>query len=260
MGKALDRSGLVDAIEFSIHYIDQEPENLRVTAQALKDVTGLPVLAKLSPAIGDIASAVRILDPIVDGYVAINSLGPALDFNIETLEPLLGSEDGRGWLSGRAILTVGLHFVASIATLTEKPVIGVGGIRTVEDIVKYILSGASAVQICSAAILQGEKIYRRLTEGLERWMDKHGYRDIEHMRGAFHRRPERKMYYLGQGPQLYPVFTASSCTYCDLCARACMYKAIRFEDKSFILEKGRCVSCGLCTTVCAPGALKMIER
>jgi len=260
LGKALDHTGLVDAIEFSIHYIDKDPENLRLTAEALRRSTSMPVLAKLSPAINDLEAAVNILDPLVDGYVAINSLGPALDFDIETLEPYLGSEDGRGWLSGRAILPVGLHFVAGIAGLTKKPVIGVGGIRSVEDVIKYIMAGASAVQICSAAILQGGKIYRRLTDGLQHWMDKHGYRDIEHLRGAFHRRPERKMYLLGEGPQLYPVLNEASCTYCDLCVRACMYQAIWFAEKEFNLDKGKCVSCGLCTSVCAQGALRMIER
>ncbi len=260
LGDALDRSGLIDAIEFSIHYIDKDPENLTVTARSLRDVTGLPILAKLSPAVNDIEAAVRMLEPFVDGYVAINSLGPALDFDIETLEPYLGSADGRGWLSGRAILPVGLHFVATIANLTAKPVIGVGGIRAVEDVVKYIMAGASAVQVCSAAILQGEKVYLRLTDGLQRWMDGHNYRSIEHLRGAFHRRPERKTYIFREGPQLYPVLRESACTFCDLCARACMYQAIRFEERSFFLDKGRCVSCGLCSTVCAQGALQMIER
>jgi len=260
LGRMLDRSGLVAAIEFSIHYIDKDPENLRITAEALRKSTTLPVLAKLSPAVNDIGSAVRILDPLVDGYVAINSLGPALDFNIETLEPYLGSEDGLGWLSGRAILPVGLHFVAAIAGITDKPVIGAGGIKTVEDVVKYLMAGASAVQICSAAILQGEKIYRRLTDGLQQWMDEHGYRDIKHLRGVFHTRPARKMYYLGEGPQLYPVLMEAACTFCDLCVRACMYQAIWFDNNEFKLDKDKCVSCGLCTTVCFQGALSMIER
>jgi len=53
---------------------------------------------------------------------------------VETRRPLLGSPDGRGWLSGRAILPVGLYYVETIASLTSKPVIGVGGIRSITDV------------------------------------------------------------------------------------------------------------------------------
>jgi dihydroorotate dehydrogenase len=126
LGAALEQSGLADVVEFSIHYIDKDIFNLQRTAAAIKDQVSVPVLAKLSPSIGDMEAVVRALDATVDGYVAINSVGPALDFDIETRLPVLGSEDGRGWLSGRAILPIGLHFVAALYSLTAKPVIGVG--------------------------------------------------------------------------------------------------------------------------------------
>ena len=185
LGAAIEGSNSVDAIEFSIHYVGKDVDNLVKTATALKSVTDLPVLAKLSPAVSDISEVVNALDAVVDGFVAINSLGPALDFNIETLQPVLGSEDGRGWLSGRAILPVGLHFVATIASLTHKPVIGVGGIRAAEDVIKYIMAGASAVQVCSTAILQGEKVYAALTKKLAAWMDSHGYETVDRAARGF---------------------------------------------------------------------------
>jgi dihydroorotate dehydrogenase len=87
LGKELDRAGVADAVEFSIHYVGKDPENLRRLASALKDNLGVPVLAKLSPAVTDLEAVVRILEKIVDGFVAINSLGPALDFDIETRQP-----------------------------------------------------------------------------------------------------------------------------------------------------------------------------
>jgi dihydroorotate dehydrogenase (NAD+) catalytic subunit len=225
----------------------------------VRENTSKPVLAKLSPAITDLNEAIEVLNPLVDGYVAINSLGPALDFNIETMEPVLGSEDARGWLSGRAILPIGLHFVASISSLTDKPVIGVGGIRTVTDVIKYLMAGASAVQISSAAILQGEKIYGKLVRELDQWMTAHAYHHVAELTGAFTKKKRGKLYYLGEGPQLYPQISDESCKYCDLCVKACMYHAIRFADEKFFLDRESCVSCGLCTTVCIYNALRMAE-
>ena len=83
LGKELNGSGLIEAVEFSIHYIDKDASNLRKTAVALKNNIDVPVFAKFSPGVSDLPLAVSMLDDVVDGYVAINSVGPALDFNAE---------------------------------------------------------------------------------------------------------------------------------------------------------------------------------
>ncbi len=259
LGRALEKSGLTDAIEFSIHYVEKDIDNLRRTAAALKEQVRIPVFAKLSPSLGDLSTLLKALDEIVDGYIAINSVGPALDFNIETLQPYLGSEDGRGWLSGRAILPIGLHFVASIYLLTQKPVIGVGGISSAPDVLKYLMAGASAVQICSLAILKGQQIYGELAQQLSEWMDEHNYENIESLRGIFHSQKDRRRYFLNEGTQLYPVIQMENCNFCDRCVRSCIYQAIQFENKVFVLDKSKCVSCGLCDSLCPKKALKMVE-
>jgi len=260
LGKELGKSGLVDAIEFSIHYVGKDIDNLQRTASALKDQVNVPVFAKLSPSIGNLKAVLHALDDIIDGYVAINSVGPALDFNIETLQPYLGSEDGRAWLSGRSILPIGLHFVASIYSLSQKPVIGVGGINSVQDVVKYLIAGASAVQICSLAILKGQQVYANLARQLSEWMDEHGYEDIESLKGAFYHQQARKIYFLNEGTQLYPSIQIEKCNFCDRCVRSCIHHAIRFENQVFMLDKSRCVSCGLCVSLCPKSALTMTEH
>ena len=264
LGREVDRTGLAAAVEFSIHYSGKDPLTLAAQARALKHATSLPVLAKLSPAVPDLAAAVKILEPIVDGFVAINSLGPALDFDVETRRPLVGSRDGRGWLSGRAILPVGLHYVEAIAGMTAKPVIGAGGVRSITDVVKYLMAGAAAVQVCTLAILQGQEVYGKLAEGLSVWLDEHGFRSVEDIRGLY-RRERQASGAAGEvhlrhpgSPQTdpHPAIDAERCDLCLACQRACIRRAIRFEDKIFQLDQTRCVSCGLCCTVCPRAALK----
>ncbi len=259
LGKAIEKTGFVDAIEFSIHYVGKDIDNLKQMASALKDHVSVPVLAKLSPAISDLKSVIHELDKIVDGYIAINSMGPALDFDIETLQPYLGSEDGRGWLSGRAILPIGLHFVASIYLISQKPVIGVGGISSIQDIIKYLMAGASAVQICSLAILKGQHVYGDLAQQLSEWMDEHGYADLDSLKGALHRQLHGNRYYLKEGAQLYPAIQLEKCNFCNRCVRSCIHHAIRFEGLEFLLDQPRCVSCGLCVSLCPKSVLKMLE-
>jgi dihydroorotate dehydrogenase subfamily 1 len=257
LGRTLQQTGIVDAVEFSVHYVGKDISNLQRTAYAVRESVQVPVLVKFSPTIAEIAAVVEALEPLVDGYVAVNSVGPALDFDIYSGKAILGSKDGRGWLSGRAILPIGLHFVATIASLTKKPVIGVGGIRTVEDVVKYIMAGASAVQVCSLAILRGQQVYGELATRLQQWMDRNGYTDLNQLRGKFLRRKKEAEYFFRTGTQLYPIIIYENCKYCDICVKSCMHDAIQFNEKIFDLSRKQCVSCGLCVSVCPYWALEM---
>lgn len=260
LGQELARSGLADALEFSIHYVGKDANSLIRIAEALKGEVPVPIFAKLSPSVTDLPTTIQALDDWVDGFVAINSVGPALDFDVETLQPWLGSADGRGWLSGQAILPIGLHFVATIASLTDKPVIGVGGIRSAIDVVKYLMAGASAVQICSLAILKGQEVYGQLANQLSVWMDQHGYSDIESLRGAFLRREPDRRHYLSDAPRLLPQLRPERCNYCNICVRHCVHQAIHFNGNEFIVDPNRCVSCGLCISVCPKKALYLTTR
>jgi dihydroorotate dehydrogenase subfamily 1 len=254
LGRELEKAGVANAVEFSIHYVGKDPENLKRLASALKDNIDIPVFAKLSPGISDLEAAVRILEEIVDGFVAINSVGPALDFDIETRQPLLGSKDGRGWLSGAAILPVALHYVEAIASLTEKPVIGAGGVRRVEDVVKHLMAGASAVQVCSLAVLKGQEVYGKLAADLSAWLDNHGFDRVEQIIGLYQRerRDREEIQQIG-----YPQIDYDLCNFCLLCERSCIHQAIHFEDRDFQLDRTRCVGCGLCCSLCPKTALSL---
>jgi len=254
LGRELEAAGVADAVEFSIHYVGKDPENLKRLAGALKENLTVPVLAKLSPGISDLEAAIRILEGIVDGFVAINSVGPALDFDIETRQPRLGSIDGRGWLSGAVILPVALHYVEAISSMTNKPVIGAGGVRRVEDVVKHLMAGASAVQVCSLAVLKGQEVYGKLAAELFEWLDGHGFSGVGQIIGLY--RKERP------GPEQiretgFPHIDYDLCNQCLLCERSCIHQAIHFDDQEFHLDKTRCVRCGLCCSVCPKGALSL---
>lgn len=172
----------VDAIEFSTHYVKYDPKPLVEIAKAIKESVNIPTLIKVSPHTPNVKEFVKALDPYVDGYVAINTLGPALHINIERKRPLLGA--GYGWLSGPAIKPLAIRIVADIAKTSKKPIIGVGGIATGEDVIEYFMVGASAVQICTTAIVEGPRIYQRVLNEAESWLKKHNYSSINEIKGV----------------------------------------------------------------------------
>ncbi|MEQ9714590.1 MAG: diguanylate cyclase [Candidatus Asgardarchaeum sp.] len=176
----IEKTG-ADGIEFSTHYVEYDPKPIIEIAQALRESTKLPIFMKMSPHTKEPRKFAKALEPYVDGFVAINTLGPTLKIDIERGKPVLGAV--YGWLSGPAIKPLGVRFVADIAKVVKKPVIGVGGITTGEDVIEYIMAGATAVEVCTAAILYGPKIYRQIIDEVKKWMEAHGYSSLDEIRG-----------------------------------------------------------------------------
>jgi dihydroorotate dehydrogenase (NAD+) catalytic subunit len=103
-----------------------------------------------------------------DAVVAINTL-KAMAIDIETGYPILGNRFGG--LSGQAIRPVAVRAVYDLAARLEIPVIGVGGVSSWEDAVEMMMAGASAVQV-GTALLKGYGVFREITEGLSRYLER----------------------------------------------------------------------------------------
>jgi dihydroorotate dehydrogenase (NAD+) catalytic subunit len=108
----------------------------------------LPVLAKLTPNVTDIASIAKAAaDGGADAISAINTCqGMAVDWRRR--RPLLGG--GMGGLSGPAIKPIALRAVYQIAQAVDIPIVGIGGIATVDDVMEFLVAGCTAVQIGTA--------------------------------------------------------------------------------------------------------------
>ncbi|MGE5675230.1 MAG: dihydroorotate dehydrogenase [Mycobacterium leprae] len=182
LGPVVEAMG-VDALEFSIHYLD--PAQLVETAKALRDAVHIPIIAKLSPHKGDLGELAAAIEPYVDGFACINSYGPALHIDLERMEPMLGSALGYGWLSGSPIRPLALRSVYEVARRVKKPVIGVGGATTGSDVIAFFMAGASLVQVCTAILLRGQSHYGRMAREVNDWLDQHGYTDIKEIQGLY---------------------------------------------------------------------------
>ena len=119
----------------------------RVVAAA-RAACELPILAKLTPNVTDIAAIARAAaDGGADAISAVNTcLGMAVDWRKRKC--LLGN--GMGGLSGPAIKPIALRCVYQVAQAVDIPVVGIGGIATLDDVMEFLIAGASAVQIGTA--------------------------------------------------------------------------------------------------------------
>ncbi len=185
LGRLLEEKIRPDAIEFSTHYTGHEISPLISVAKSLKSAVDVPVLMKLSPGFPNIEELALAAEPHVDGFVAVNSYGPALDFDPKQCKKALGSDWGQGWMSGPPLFPIALGIVCRLARVLSKPIIGVGGITSGEEAVKLIMAGASLVQLCTSAIFEGPGAYGRIAAEISAWLDENGYNNISEIQGKY---------------------------------------------------------------------------
>ncbi|HAK45656.1 MAG TPA: diguanylate cyclase [Spirochaeta sp.] len=185
LGRLLEKEIQPDAIEFSTHYTGSDIQPLLAVAESLKSSVNVPVLMKLSPGFPQLEELAQEAEPFVDGFVAVNSFGPALDFNPVKAAPSLGSDWGQGWLSGPPLLPIALGIVCRLAGIVSKPIIGVGGITCGTDAVKFLMAGASLVQLCTTAIHEGPSAYGRIAAEISDWLDDNGYSSIDDIKNLY---------------------------------------------------------------------------
>lgn len=239
-----------DAVELSTHYVGEDPAPMVDAIRAAKASLDVPVFVKLSPLGRDMArAAVLAQEAGADGIAAINSFGPCLSIDIETGLTSLGGPVGYGWLSGPPIKPLAVRCVLDIARAVDIPIIGVGGVARGVDAVELLMAGASAVGVCTAAILRGPAVFGRIAAELGTWLDAHGYASVRDIQGLALRRgwPAGKL-----AP---PSVDLDLCNGCGLCETSCVYDAIQMVDRKAVLDDDRCAVCGLCVTRCRPGAL-----
>lgn len=154
---------------------------LRIT-RGVKGVCEAPLWVKLPPdlfRVGDLSEAAS--EGGADAVTLTNTL-PALVVDLESRRPFLGG--GVGGLSGGAIKPVALRLVWEAAKRVRIPVIGVGGIRNGQDALEFILVGASAVQVGTAA-LSNPRVFQEMVEEIREFMIQKGISRIEEIRGKF---------------------------------------------------------------------------
>ncbi len=156
--------------------------------KTLKSKTNLPLWVKLTPNVSDI---VEIANAAVkggcDALVAINTL-KAMVIDIQTRQPILGFK--RGGLSGSAIKPIGIRYIFDLYESLGKriPLIGVGGIYKGEDVVEYLLAGATAVEIGSAiGVAYPENMVRFIIMKVKKYLKEHNYSSIREITGGAHK-------------------------------------------------------------------------
>ncbi|WP_430533908.1 dihydroorotate dehydrogenase [Listeria rocourtiae] len=122
-----------------------DPEVAYQLTKAVKAVASVPIYVKLSPNVTDIVPIAKAIEEAgADGLTMINTLlGMRLD--LKTRKPILAN--GTGGLSGPSIKPVAIRLIHQVRAVSNIPIIGMGGVQTVDDVLEFLIAGADAVAV-----------------------------------------------------------------------------------------------------------------
>jgi len=156
------------------------------TVEVVRQAVTIPLIAKLSPMITSPLGVAKGVEAAGANAVAIFNRMTALEIDIQEERPIMhGGYAGHG---GPWAIQYPLRWISAIRPQLAIDIAGSGGVASWQDVVKYLLVGATVVQTCTAVVMNGYGVLRELRDGLERWMDERGYRTLDDFRGKVNAR------------------------------------------------------------------------
>lgn len=157
-----------------------DTEVARQIVREVRQVTSIPLMVKLSPNAQDIVAMAYMCEQ--EGADAVSLVNTFSAMKIDIYQRRSAFHNMYAGLSGPAIKPIALRMVHQVSHAVSIPVVGMGGISSVEDMIEYIMAGAEAVQIGTYNFVNlhaGEE----LVAGLTAWMEKEKVQSLDEIRG-----------------------------------------------------------------------------
>ncbi len=151
---------------------------------AVRKVTSLPLVPKLTPNVTDPASFARASEDAGADAISLVNTFLAMAIDVETRKPKLTNL--MGGLSGPAIRPIAVRMVWECRQAVKLPIIGMGGIATVTDVLEFIIAGADAVQVGTANFVY-PTLWADMIDGIDKYLDRHGIARVADLVGKMER-------------------------------------------------------------------------
>ncbi len=148
---------------------------------AVRAATRLPVIPKLTPNVTDISAIAKAAEEAGADAISLVNTFLAMAIDVETRRPKLSNIVGG--LSGPAIRPIAVRMVYECRQAIGIPIIGMGGIAAADDVLEFMIAGASAVQVGTANFAD-PLIWQKLVDGITSYGERHGLRSIASLVGT----------------------------------------------------------------------------
>jgi dihydroorotate dehydrogenase (NAD+) catalytic subunit len=168
-------------LEAGGHELGAVPAAVERVVRGVVDRVRVPVLAKLTPNVTSIADIARAAE--AGGAAGVTAINAVLGVGVDARKRQAVIGTTTAGLTGPAIKPIALRCVWQAARAVSIPVVGVGGIVTAEDVVEFLLVGATAVQVGSATFTRPDTM-GRVIEGLSAWLTEEGIGSVGELTGT----------------------------------------------------------------------------
>lgn len=254
--------------------VGQNPDLVRHYSNIVSSNTHLPVIAKMTPNIGNMEiPAIAAIEGGAKSVSAINTIKSITNLDLDhlTAMPVVNGKSSISGYSGAAVKPIALRFITQMKQhpkLKDVEISGMGGIETWRDAVEFILVGCRNLQVTTAIMQYGYRIVEDMITGMSYFMEEKGFKSLDEMVGLALPNivPAEE---LDRDFKVIPQINEDKCVGCGRCYISCFdaaHQAIDWND-----EKRRpsindnCVGCHLCLNVCpvqgaiTPGEIKFKE-
>ncbi len=190
LASALDGQEGIDGLEINISCpnvkaggmtFGSDPEMAYQVVSAVKSSTNLPVITKLTPNVTDITVIAKAVEDAGTDILSLINTVAGMAVDLQTCQPRLANVVGG--LSGPAIKPIALRMVWQVVQVSRVPVIGLGGIVSVEDALEFLIVGAKAIQVGTANFIN-PPVTLEIIDGLEDYLRQRGLEDINEIIGT----------------------------------------------------------------------------
>jgi dihydroorotate dehydrogenase (fumarate)/dihydropyrimidine dehydrogenase (NAD+) subunit PreA len=239
--------------------VGSSPELVKHIIGLVRQIIKKHIIAKLPAEGGDLKPVFAALATLENVSVHTMHRYTGLEIDIETGKPILNaalSGYGGPWEG-----PISRKWVATAAQMTKLDITGGGGIDGWRDALAHMMAGARMIQMCGGPSLRGYGFFTKTIEGMDDWLNIHGYKNVDEIVGAAlpHLRNIRQVPRKDVFKPLARV-DHEKCSGCGACVDVCFYDAIIMEGKKALVNPSLCDGCALCTQMCIPQAIDLYDK
>lgn len=237
-------------------WIAQDVDATAEVTARIAEAVNIPLMVKLSPEAHNLTDIARAARDAGAASVAVNSRFVGFAVDIDNARPYI---DGPAGIGGPWVKYMTLRWIHDIYSKLGIPMSGSNGIFDGRDAIEYFMTGAKIMQVGSVLMLKGIEWLPKIIDGMDKFLDEHGYANLEAIYGIASRRAASSAAELFAKPPVYSVVDREKCQHpkCDICIRLCFYDSLRAGNGKVENRPDHCIGCELCSNVCPFDAMKM---
>lgn len=235
----------------------QNPDKGAEVVHSVKKVVGIPIFPKISPVATNFTQMAQTFEQAGADGISLFANDRLLRIDIETGRPI-----NYGPCAGTSphMKALTLRWVSEIAQNTDFAILGGRGVNRWQDVIEYLMAGASSVEACTTIIVHGLGYVNSLLRDIKNFMERRKYKTIDQIQGRALQHILTTQQLIKETMPLYSEIDVKTCIGCFRCLEVCAYDAIKALPKKAQTITEKCVGCSLCSQVCPTNAIVMKKR